>query len=711
MALRTILALALAAGGLSQTDQDARALLQGVANASSALTTFRAEGRIDQDLDIGLGSGQRTLRFRVATREPRQARIEISGGEEWMTGLPFLAVCRDGGAWLYLDKVKMYERLNADAAAGYCASAMLTDFSHVADDVTSAAVIGPSRAHFEGRDQTCTDVEAHYRLIKELMVPPGMVLKLGRVTRRMCIDRARNLILRDRFEADTDAGPDRYHIIQTVTYDRIDRNPPLSAALFDFQPPRNARLKQDPMPPPVAPPPSLPPGPRARVMTMPTPVERKEPEYTQEAWDEGTQGAVVLLVAVDENGAVGEIRTRQGLGYGLDEKAIEAVRSWRFNPATDDGQPIKGTAWVELRFTLPEQRPARASDAPVTRPAVPPRLLSVELRGPTDLENFLYLIALNFKAPQVCDKISRSAAGGGGAVSPRGYQISSMRSSCYRSLAWDLHDPKLCDQVIPVKTAALDGSRMDKAYCLEGVSGNGGGDIAVPHPFMEPFVRYMRLLGYNDARVAADRYDENPHNTETQAVYERLRTDKTFIERLQTAPNFFEPRSADKLRPARAVEFLYQMVAIDMEDANLCAKVSPNATFIDLSNRTALLRSRCFVSIAYNTKNDTLCAQLPRIGTFPHVNDQYDSLEACGKTVAIYRRPDFSPGGVRYGPSAFPRPSDFQDALHQISYRQDARSRVPGPTPEDYWQFLSRISRQGSDDDRRELLRKVLAFR
>jgi hypothetical protein len=78
----------------------------------------------------------------------------------------------------------------------------------------------------------------------------------------MCIDRRRNLILRDRLEADTDAGPDRYHIVQTVTYDRIDRNPPLSAALFDLQPPRNARLHQDPAPPLVAPPPSLPPGPR-----------------------------------------------------------------------------------------------------------------------------------------------------------------------------------------------------------------------------------------------------------------------------------------------------------------------------------------------------------------------------------------------------------------------------------------------------------------
>jgi TonB family protein len=705
-----ILALALTAGGLGQTEQDARALLQGVANASRALTSVRAEGQIDQDLDIGLGGGKRMLRFRVATREPHQARIEISGGEKWMTALPYVAVCREGGGWLCLDKLKMYERLTPEDAAGYCEAGMLTDFSHVADDVMSAAVVGLSRARFEGRDQTCTDLEAHYRVVKALMVPPGMILKLGRVTRRMCIDRSRNLILRDRFEADTDAGPDRYHIVQTVTYDRIDRSPPLSAALFAFQPPRNAKLRQDPAPPPAVPLPTVPPEPRSRVMTMPTPIERQEPEYTQEAWDEGIQGTVILLVDVGENGAIGEIRSHQGLGYGLDEQAIKAVRSWRFNPATDDGRPIKGTTWVPLRFTLPEQRPARASVGPVTRPVVPPRLPSVELRAPTDLEDFFYLIALNFKAPDVCEKISRSAEGSGGAMSPRGYQVSSMRPSCYQSLAWDLHEPRLCDQVIPVKTAALDGSKMDKAYCLERVSGNGSGHVAVP-AFMEPFVRYMRLLGYDDARVAADRYDENPLLTETQAAYERLRTDGTFIERLRTARNFFEPPSVDTLRPARAAEFLYQMVAIDAGDADLCAKISPNATYTDPYKRTALLRSFCFVAIAYNTKNETLCARLPRYGTFPHVNNQYDSLEACEHTVAIYRRPGFDRGLLHDGPSAFPRPSDFQDALQQIGYPQDARSRVPAPTPEDYWQFLSRMKYQGSDDDRRELLRKVMALR
>jgi len=48
------------------------------------------------------------------------------------------------------------------------------------------------------------------------------------------------------------------------------------------------------------------------------------------------------------------------------------------------------------------------------------------------------------------------------------------------------------------------------------------------------------------------------------------------------------------------------MVAVAVPDASLCAKVSPNATFLTYGRATALLRSRCFVSIAYNTRDDTV---------------------------------------------------------------------------------------------------------
>jgi hypothetical protein len=72
---------------LGQSGQAARPLLRGVADASRNLTTYRAEGHIALDMDIGLRVKE-DLRFRVALRSPRFMRLEVTGGPEWATGLP-----------------------------------------------------------------------------------------------------------------------------------------------------------------------------------------------------------------------------------------------------------------------------------------------------------------------------------------------------------------------------------------------------------------------------------------------------------------------------------------------------------------------------------------------------------------------------------------------------------------------------------------------
>jgi TonB-like protein len=256
----------------------------------------------------------------------------MSGAPEWATGTSFTATCDGQAGWIAVAKDHLYQKIAAGGdGAGYCSPNTLTSFEHVADDVTSAVITGHGWAQFEGRLQPCTKVEARYRVVKELLLFPGMVAKIGRVSRQMCIDPARKLILRDRLEADLNAGPDGDHIVETVTYDRIERNPALSAALFEFQPPTGSKLFEVPATTPSSSLPSSPnPSPTPpgafRTIVLPVPIAKVDPEYSQEAWDEGIQGDVILLADIELDGSVSGISVRQSLGYGLDEKAIESAR-------------------------------------------------------------------------------------------------------------------------------------------------------------------------------------------------------------------------------------------------------------------------------------------------------------------------------------------------------------------------------------------------
>ena len=58
------------------------------------------------------------------------------------------------------------------------------------------------------------------------------------------------------------------------------------------------------------------------------------------------------MIVVGKDGKPYDIRVRQSLGMGLDEKAIEAVRRWRFRPATLNGQPVATQIAVEVNFRL-----------------------------------------------------------------------------------------------------------------------------------------------------------------------------------------------------------------------------------------------------------------------------------------------------------------------------------------------------------------------
>ncbi|MBO0910986.1 MAG: energy transducer TonB [Acidobacteria bacterium] len=77
-----------------------------------------------------------------------------------------------------------------------------------------------------------------------------------------------------------------------------------------------------------------------------------EPEYSEEARKVKLQGTVLLSMVVDEQGRAKDIRVARSLGMGLDEKAVEAVKKWKFAPGTRDGTPVSTEVSVEVSFRL-----------------------------------------------------------------------------------------------------------------------------------------------------------------------------------------------------------------------------------------------------------------------------------------------------------------------------------------------------------------------
>jgi periplasmic protein TonB len=75
-------------------------------------------------------------------------------------------------------------------------------------------------------------------------------------------------------------------------------------------------------------------------------------QYTEDARKRGVTGAVVLEIVIKSDGSVGDVKVLRGLGAGLDERAVNAVRNWSFAPARRQGSPVDVIVEVEVEFSL-----------------------------------------------------------------------------------------------------------------------------------------------------------------------------------------------------------------------------------------------------------------------------------------------------------------------------------------------------------------------
>lgn len=84
----------------------------------------------------------------------------------------------------------------------------------------------------------------------------------------------------------------------------------------------------------------------------PRTISTPDPSYTEVARQAGYQGTSVLWLIVDAEGKVRDLKVAKALGLGLDDQAVESVRTWKFEPAKRGGTPVAVQINVEVSFRL-----------------------------------------------------------------------------------------------------------------------------------------------------------------------------------------------------------------------------------------------------------------------------------------------------------------------------------------------------------------------
>jgi len=87
-------------------------------------------------------------------------------------------------------------------------------------------------------------------------------------------------------------------------------------------------------------------------VTPPRAIYAPDPEYSEEARRERVQGIVVIELVVDKSGRPRDIKLASPIGYGLDEKAMDTVKTWKFEPSRRGGEPVAVYANIEVAFRL-----------------------------------------------------------------------------------------------------------------------------------------------------------------------------------------------------------------------------------------------------------------------------------------------------------------------------------------------------------------------
>jgi TonB family protein len=263
------------------------------------------------------GQPVRNSAFRIwyAQAPPFKARMSISGGQ----ALSVDHVCDGAAQWTWYPATKTYARIEA-AQIGPCAYP-LNEWPALPVTLRSPVVVGTDRVATKEGSRECTLVRG------EFQPQEG-----DASARTLCIDAVRKPILRYDIERTTPRG----RSVESMTFASIQRDEATAAAVLEFHPSTDAK--------PVT------------GFTAPMTIWHPQPSSTGEAGEAHPEGRAVVSLTIAPEGFGQDITVVESAGRALDEKAVEAVRKWQWQPAMKDGKPVSVTVKIEVNFRQMERQ-------------------------------------------------------------------------------------------------------------------------------------------------------------------------------------------------------------------------------------------------------------------------------------------------------------------------------------------------------------------
>jgi TonB family protein len=314
-------------------------LLGQIVESERGTQVRHAEGVETGDL-TGEGMNLHTeVTFKAFSRDPSHVRWETTGDNRT------LVVCDGTDHWTYSEPGTGFYRYPVEEMP--CAS-QLPAFDDLLEHLVSVSLIGGDHVPFLGVSRDCDILRAEY----SIPAARGANATAGTtIIRTLCVDSARKLILRDRTESSAIGSNTRFN--KTIAFSLYERDVEIPADAFRFEVPTGTFLdpglqitKKD----------SVEDGTyrAGNGVSRPQLIKKIEPSWTDEARQAGVSGMVLVSFRVDAEGMARDLSVTRGLGHGLDENAIEAVRQWRFLAGMKNDMPVVvGGLTVAVDFRLP----------------------------------------------------------------------------------------------------------------------------------------------------------------------------------------------------------------------------------------------------------------------------------------------------------------------------------------------------------------------